>query len=112
MGVSSKEFLLTPVLYLCVAIHTGVFSKEFLLTPILYLCFAIRTGVFLNDVQSGILILIANMALKIQNDVKSRKTMKKWICQYFRNAKQQEARWATMTRANSEDFIAKSDGIM
>ena len=42
------------------------FSKEFLITPVLYLCFAIRTGIFLNDVKLGILILITNMALKIR----------------------------------------------
>ena len=35
----------------------GSFSKEFLMTPVLYLCFAICKGVSLNDVKLGILIL-------------------------------------------------------
>ena len=33
-------------------------------------------GGFLQDVKLGILILITNMALKIQNDVRIRKTIK------------------------------------
>ena len=45
------------------------------MTPVLYLCLAIRTS-FLNDVKLGILILITNMALKIQNDIIIRKTIK------------------------------------
>ena len=61
-------------------IPTGVlFSEEFLITLVFYLCFAIRTGVFLNDVKSGILTLITNMALKISNDVRIRKQSKKQI---------------------------------
>ena len=35
-----------PVFCALFAIRTGVFSKEFWLTPVLYLCFAIRTEVF------------------------------------------------------------------
>ena len=38
---------------------------------------AIRTGVFLNDVKLSILILITDMASKIQNDVIISKTIKK-----------------------------------
>ena len=60
---------------------------EFLLTPVLYLCFAIRTGVFLNDVKLGILILVTNMALEIQNDVIIRKTIKKTNLPIFRQCK-------------------------
>ena len=74
----------------------GLFLKELLLTPILRLCFAIHMGVFLSDVKLGILILIGNMALKIQNDVKIRKTIKKQIYQYFSNAK------TSTCRGNSE----------
>ena len=42
-----------PVFCTLSAVRTGVFSKEFLMTPVLYLCFAIRTEVFLNDVKLG-----------------------------------------------------------
>ena len=76
-----------PVFCALSAIRTGVFSEEFLLTPLLYLCFAIHTRVFLYDVELGILILVTNMALRIQNDVIIRKTIKKQNCQYFGNAK-------------------------
>ena len=48
-GSFSKEFLLTPVLYLCFAISTGGFSKEFLLTLVLYLCSAVPTGGFSKE---------------------------------------------------------------
>ena len=63
------------------------FQKEFLLTPVIYSCFAILTGDFLNYVKLGILILITNMASKIQIDVRIRKTIKKEICQYFGDSK-------------------------
>ena len=40
----------TAVFCALYAIRTGVFPKEFLLTPVLYLCFAIRTGVFFKGI--------------------------------------------------------------
>ena len=43
---------------------------------ILFVFFAIRTGVFLKDVKLGILILIMNITLKIQNEVIIRKKSK------------------------------------
>ena len=39
--------------------------------------FCYSYGSFLNDVKLGIVILITNMALKIQNDAIIRKTIKK-----------------------------------
>ena len=60
------------------AIRTGVFSKEFLSNDdsLTLFVFCYSYGIFLNDVKLGIFRLITNMALKIQNDVIIRKTIK------------------------------------
>ena len=63
------------------------FFKRILADSRTLFVFCYSSGAFLNDVKLGILILITNMALKIQNDVIIRKTVKTNmpICQQCKN---------------------------